>query len=103
MILCQLRSFLFDIVSRLTQCLYVENYRIVQLLILHELGHILVSAVALNSLNGIQNLFEEITNPNASLAYTGTASASTLLRNFSGSALGVSTSTVTPKRPSSST
>ena len=59
--------------------------------------HGLVLGAALEPFTSIQYVFEDIPSPKAFVAHTGTASAITMLRNFSGSAFGVSTSMATQK------
>ena len=61
-----------------------------------------IHRVAVDALDGPQDVVEVIGDAQR-LAHTGTASERILLRNFSGNALGVSTSTDTPRKRSSST
>jgi hypothetical protein len=54
------------------------------------------SPSSLNAIDGLKNVFQVIMQPFPAETHTGTASASTAARNFSGNALGVRTSTGTP-------
>jgi len=79
----------------------ISDYRILNQCAVQKTSFVDVCCMALNALDGLKNVSQVIRHT-PDLVHMGAASANTTLRNLSGSALGVNTSTEMTKSFSSS-
>ena len=86
-----LGEVVFDVVAGLADDLEVTDHGILNHLILQELHFVHIFGVAIDALDGLKNMAQVIRQPLFVAAHMGSASASTVARNLSGSAFGVRT------------
>lgn len=92
-----------DIFRRLADVLDVSENGILNQLVFEKTDLIDILRIAVDSSDSLENMTEIVRDTRIVFAHTGNASLSTRARNFSGKALGVSTSTPTPSKRSSVT
>lgn len=93
---------LLDIVAGVAENFQISNDGVLYQFVLQESDYIHILGIAVDPLGRLQDVRQIIDQALPMLAHTGTACASTVARNVSGSAFGVSTSTGTPSSSRSS-
>ena len=93
---------ILDVVAGLADDFDVPDHGVLNHFVAQERRFIDVLDVAVNAVDRFPNRPQVVRQPRLVAGHTGTAWASTVSRNFSGRAFGVSTSTGTPKSWSSS-
>lgn len=92
----ELRIVVLDVVAGFADDLEVADDGILSHVVPQE-GHLVdITDISLDTLDGFPNVAQVVSQALLVAVQTGTASASTMSRNFFGRALGVSTSTGTP-------